>query len=63
MTTLSPDLFNALENIVICGQPTTGEDLSTFDEISDGSVYYKIVFKEKLKPGDTTLLYFLGVAR
>ncbi|MCK5131701.1 MAG: hypothetical protein KAR40_06060 [Candidatus Sabulitectum sp.] len=38
-------------------------DLAEADEIIDGGVHKTISFVDKLKPADTTLLYFIGVAR
>lgn len=39
------------------------EDLSTFDEVVDDNEIYRITAVEKLKPGDQTILYFVGVKR
>lgn len=50
--------------ILIC-EP--GEDdpdaLDTYHEVRDGDDTFAIVYASKLKPADTTMLYFLGVKR
>ncbi len=48
--------------IVALGATST-DDLTTFDEVLDGTELWKIVGVEKLRPAATTLLYFVGVAR
>jgi hypothetical protein len=40
-----------------------GKLLESFDEISDGSISWKIVRTELLNPGDTRLLYLFEVSR
>lgn len=37
----------------------SGNDLSTFDEVVDDSITYRIIKAERLKPGSTDLLYTL----
>lgn len=64
MSTTDNDLVKKAEQIFII-TPVSGEtnDYSTFHELLDGAVPYRIIGVEKLKPGSTTLLYFIGVAR
>lgn len=58
------DLLKRSEQIVIVAPGSTvTQDLSTFDEIVDESVRWKIIGAQKLKPGSTTLMYILGVRR
>ncbi len=38
-------------------------DLSTFQEVLDGAVYWKINKVETLQPGSTAVLSFVGVSR
>ena len=38
------------------------EDFDRYQLITDGGQEFKISFIEKLKPADTTLLYYIGVA-
>jgi hypothetical protein len=38
-------------------------DIEDFDEVVDGSARWRVTGVEKLRPADTTLLFFVGVAR
>lgn len=40
-----------------------GQTLEYFDEMTDGSVVWSINVVDVLKPGDTVLLYYVGVTR
>ena len=40
----------------------TPEDFDQYQLVTDGNQEFKISFIEKLKPADTTLLYYIGVA-
>lgn len=41
----------------------SSEDLKDYDQVLDEGNYWKITAVEQLKPGDTSLLFFVGVAR
>ena len=43
--------------------PGASFDLATANELIDGSVHKKITFVSTLKPADTVLMYYVGVAR
>ena len=60
-TSISEDLIKRSDQIMIVPAGTT--DLIDFQEVLDGTVYWKIVGIETLRPADTTILYFVGVAR
>lgn len=55
------DLMKRIESFYIVAHKS--QALETFNEIIDGSERYKIVHVEKLQPGSTVLLYFIGVER
>ena len=64
LTTRDNELIKRSEQIMIVALGATStDDLSTFDEVLDGTQLWKITTVETLKPGDTTLLYFVGVKR
>jgi hypothetical protein len=55
------DLLMDSEQIMVVAQ---GEvDLSTFQEVLDEGVYWKITEIQTLRPGTTTVLSFVGVKR
>jgi hypothetical protein len=59
------DLLKSIEQmfIVEVGE-TTPEALDTYTTLFDSdSKEYRIIYVEKLKPANLTLLYFIGVAR
>jgi hypothetical protein len=56
------DLMKRTEEICLIG-PGATYDLGTANEVVDGGVHKRVLFVETLKPGDTVLLYVLGVAR
>lgn len=64
MSTQDNDLVKRSEQIFII-TPVDGEtaDYSDMTELVDGSEPYRIIGVEKLRPANTTLLYFIGVAR
>lgn len=64
MSTQDNDLVKRSEQIFII-TPVGGEtlDYSDMNELVDGTVPYRIVGVEKLRPANVTLLYFIGVAR
>jgi len=51
------------EIMIVALGATSTDDLTTFDEVLDGTVLWKIQKVDKLKPANTTLLYFVGVSR
>ncbi len=55
------DLIMNSEKVMILSPGTV--DLSTFQEVLDGAVYWKIKKVETLQPGSTAVLSFVGVAR
>lgn len=64
ISTKDSDLVKRSTKIMIIapGSALT-HDLATFDEVEDGAMRWRITAIETLKPGATTLLYFIGVAR
>lgn len=62
-STNQPGLWKESTKIALVGQ-VEGQDLTTFSTIidSDGSGW-KIEHVEELKPGPTTVLYYVGVKR
>lgn len=65
LSTVDEDLLKRSDEICIVapGVNSPPFDLATANEMIDNSVSKKVLFTETLKPGDVTLLYFLGVAR
>lgn len=49
--------------LIVALGATSTDDLSTFEEVLDGTTLWKIVRVDTLRPADTTLLYFVGVKR
>lgn len=58
------ELFKVAD-LILVAEPGVDypESLETFNEVIDGTTRYAIKVAHKLKPGDTTLLYYLGVCR
>jgi hypothetical protein len=65
LSAFSDDLLKSIEQIFILEVGETApEALETYTTLLDSdSKEYRILSVEKLKPGGTTLLYFMGVAR
>lgn len=64
METVDADLLKRTSDIAIVAPgPTLTFDLSTANEVTDGDITKKILDVQKLKPGATTLLYFLFLAK
>ena len=65
MKTLDQDLLKRTEQVCLIAPGVTSVpfDLATANEIIDGGVNSKVTFVETLKPGDTVLLYYVGVSR
>lgn len=59
---VSEALLKRAEECCLVG-PTVGFDLQTADELVDGTVHWKIEFVSVLTPGDTVLLYAVGLKR
>ena len=60
MSTEISDLLKRSEQVIIVASTS---DLSQYHEVIDNSIRWKIEGMEKLAPGATTLLYFIGVKR
>ncbi len=62
---LDNELLKKIDQILIVSPPLTftTDDLETFNEVIDNSIRYRIEFVRKLKPGNLTLLYFVGISR
>ena len=60
----SNDMVKDLEQILIA-EP--GEDdpenLETYHRVLEGDVVWRILFVEKLRPAEQTILYFVGIGR
>lgn len=54
-------MVQRMEAILII--PATTADISTFDQVLDGTTRYTIEFTEVLKPGPTVVLQFVGVKK
>lgn len=64
ITTRDSELIKRSEQIyIIAPGDAFTEDLKTFDEVTDGAEKWKITLVETLRPGDLTLLYYVGVMR
>ena len=65
LRTVDSDLLKRTAEIAIVapGSVSPPFDLATANEVVDGGVKKKVTFTETLKPGSTTVLYFVGVAR
>ncbi len=61
LSTEQNDLIIRSEQIMIIAPGAV--DLTRFQEVLDGDVYWKITMVETLKPGPTLLLAFMGVKR
>lgn len=61
LSTSQADLLKSVEQIFIA-EPGDAP-LEQHHVLVDGGVEYKIKFLEKLRPAETTLLYFIGVGR
>ncbi len=59
---VSEELLKRAEECCLVG-PTASFDLATADELVDGTTHWKIEFVQVLKPGDTVLLYAVGLKR
>lgn len=51
------------EKIFIVARNAVDVDLATYDTVVDGGTVWRIEFVEELKPGATSLLYFVGVCK
>ena len=63
-TTVSPALVKNSEQIMLIGPGLNlVEALEESDEVIDGDTRWHVTGTDRLKPGDTTVLYFVGVNR
>lgn len=60
---ISVDLFKNCEQVALVEVPPGGQDLIGYHLIIDGATRWYIRRIQELKPGNVTLLYFVGVAR
>lgn len=61
---VAEDLMARVSQILICEPGTDDPDnLHLYHIVQDGGHDHKIVFAERLRPADTTLLYYLGLER
>lgn len=62
---LTGELKVAFEQVGLLASSSlsAGTDAEAFDSMRDGSDLWKIVLRGHLKPGDTSLIYVLGLAR
>lgn len=58
---IDENLLKRVDQVVLIPQVST--DIKEYDTIVDGSVTWKIDWVRLLKPGDTILLYWVGVKR
>lgn len=61
MRAVARDLFKDCSEIALVAPPMTGDDLRNFHVIDDDAKTSKIVVVDLFKPGDTAVLYFVGV--
>ena len=63
--TITEEAFVGRETQIVMIAPgsTSSIDFTSFDEVLDGSVRWKITQTEVLKPGSTVMLYFFIVNR
>jgi len=60
--TIDQDALKRTGDVCLIG-PGATFDLATANELIDGSVHKKVTFVQTLKPADTVLMYYVGVAR
>jgi hypothetical protein len=65
LDSLDIDLMKRTTEVCLVAPGTTSPpfDLTTANEIVDGGINKKVSFVRRLKPADTTLLYFIGIER
>ncbi len=56
------DLAKRIEEVCFIG-PGASFDVTTANEVMDGTVHKKVLWADRVKPGDTVLLYVLGIGR
>ena len=57
------DLFASSEIVYLVAAPVGGEDLSEYNQVSDGGIVYGVDRVEALKPGPLVILYAIGASR
>jgi len=60
--TIDEDLLKRTSELCLIG-PGVGFDITTANELIDGTVHKKITFVQELKPAATVLMYYVGVER
>jgi hypothetical protein len=60
---LADDMLKRLDKILIVAPGASTADLVEYHEVEDEGRRWAIDFVDKLRPGDKTLLYFVGVRR
>lgn len=56
------DLAKRTEEVCFIG-PEASFDVTTANDILDGSVHKRVLWADRVKPGSTVLLYVLGIGR
>jgi len=57
------ELFKSCEKVLLTYPPTTGEDLTDYNVVVDGSTRWRIKEIQELKPANLTCLFAMGVCR
>jgi len=64
ITALSTDLLRRVQMVcLVAPKVSPSFDIKTANEVIDDEVYRRVEFVEELKPGNTTLLYYVGISR
>lgn len=61
--TTDDELFKSSEQVLLVAPPISGEDLSTYDVVTDQGVAWKINVSRMLQPGALAVLLAMGVSR
>jgi hypothetical protein len=62
MSQVKADQFKSCDASCLLA-PIDADEVDEFDTLEDGDAEWEIVVSDKLQPGDTPLLYFLGLKR
>jgi hypothetical protein len=60
---VSLDLFKNCDKVALVEPPENGAELIDYHVLIDGAQHWFIRRIQELKPGDTTILYYVGVSR
>lgn len=63
VTSAMVELIKTSEQMALVEVPEGGQDIRDYHVIVDGNVRYKVDRIEALRPGDTMLMYYVGVTR